>query len=206
MASAEDLTLAANFEIFFGDLKAVVRFFHYAETFLCDGRLLVAGQQDAEALRGSTADTSAKLMELRKPEPLGVFDDHQRSIRDIDADLDYGCRDKDVQFARDELLHYLVFVDAFHFAVQKADAPVWKDLVAKLLEHYRRGFQVEFFGFFDQRVHDIDLSAEADFALDTFVNAVSLILADHDRFYRRAAWREFVDDGNVEIAVNRHRE
>ena len=35
-------------------------------------------------------------MQLGKPEPLGMFDHHDRRLRNINADLDDRCRDKDL--------------------------------------------------------------------------------------------------------------
>ena len=91
MACAENLALAANLEVFFGDLKSVGRLLHYAEAFFGDGGAFVVGEQDAVALIGTTTDATTELVKLRKAKTLGVFDDHQRGVWHIDSDLDHRC-------------------------------------------------------------------------------------------------------------------
>jgi hypothetical protein len=40
----------------------------------------------------AAADAAAELVELREPEPVGLLDDHDRRVRDVDADLDHRRR------------------------------------------------------------------------------------------------------------------
>ena len=54
----------------------------------------------------SAADPAAELMELRQPESLGVFDDHDRGVWDVDADLDHGRRHEHVRGPGHEALHH----------------------------------------------------------------------------------------------------
>ena len=62
-------------------------------------------------------------MKLREAKTFGMFDDHQRRVRHVDADLDDGSRNQDIQLTRDnELLHDRSFVGGFHLAVQQTDA------------------------------------------------------------------------------------
>jgi hypothetical protein len=44
-------------------------------------------------------------MELREPETLGVLDDHERRVRHVDADLDHGGRNEQLDAAGLEVLH-----------------------------------------------------------------------------------------------------
>src|SRR5687768_18565226 len=129
-------------------------------------------------------------MELRKTKSFGVLNDHQRSIRDVDAYLDDRCRNKDVQFAGDELAHDLVFLCGLHLSVQKADTEPGEYFVAKLLIHFGRGLEVDLFGFLDQRVHDIHLTSALDLASDSAIYAVALILTNHDGLNRCPARRQ----------------
>ena len=55
--------------------------------------------RDEQAVRLLLAapDPPAKLVQLREPEPVRPLDDHDRRVRDVDADLDHGRRDEDVE-------------------------------------------------------------------------------------------------------------
>ena len=57
------------------------------------------GDQDAVALVGAAADASAQLVQLREAEALGVLDDHDGGVGNVDADFDDGGGDQDVDFA-----------------------------------------------------------------------------------------------------------
>ena len=57
-------------------------------------------------------------MELRKPEPFGVLDDHDRRLRNVDAHLDHGGGDHDLRFPALEALHRGVPLRAGHPAVR----------------------------------------------------------------------------------------
>ena len=45
-------------------------------------------------MRLAAADPAAQLVELGEAEALGVLDDHQRGVGDVDADLDHRRRDQ----------------------------------------------------------------------------------------------------------------
>src|SRR3989442_11697564 len=49
-----------------------------------------AREQDAVRLPRAAADAAAQLVQLREPEALGVLDQHDGGVRDVDADLDDG--------------------------------------------------------------------------------------------------------------------
>ena len=61
-------------------------------------------------------------MELRQPEAVGLLDDHDRRVRDVDADLDHRRRDEDVELARLELGHQLAPLGRPQPPVEEADA------------------------------------------------------------------------------------
>ena len=60
-------------------------------------------QQQAEAFRGTPADTPAQLVQLGEAEALGMFDDHHRRLRHIDADLHHRRRDQKARAAGGEI-------------------------------------------------------------------------------------------------------
>ena len=76
-------------------------------------------------------------MKLRKAKTLGVFDDHQRSVWNIDADLDDGGRDENVELAGDKFFHDLFFFGSFHFAVEQADGVLRKNSRSQVVVHDR---------------------------------------------------------------------
>lgn len=75
-------------QIFLGNHKAVVTFPQHPETRLggkAERRLV---QQHAVAGHRAAANPAPQLMQLGKPQPLGVFDDHQTGVGHIHAHFD----------------------------------------------------------------------------------------------------------------------
>ena len=72
--------------------------------------------------------------------------------------------------------------------MQQADLEVRKNLRPQVLVQDRRGFEVQFGGFFDQGIDDVGLAAEFDLAFDSAINACPLVFADDNGFDRRSAW------------------
>ena len=63
-------------------------------------RILI--QQDAVRLVRPAADAAAQLVQLRQTEPLRVLDQHDGSVRHVDADFDDRGRDEHVELAARE--------------------------------------------------------------------------------------------------------
>ena len=92
LARAHHLARPSNLKVALGHLKAVARLFHYRQTLARLGRSLMSREQDAEGLLVPAPDPPAKLVELRKAEPLGVLDYHHARVGHVDADLYHGSR------------------------------------------------------------------------------------------------------------------
>ncbi len=75
----------------------------------------------------AAADASAKLVELGEAEALGVLDDHDGGVGDVDADFDYGGGDEDLRFVFAEALHDFFFFVAGEAAVQEAELELGKN-------------------------------------------------------------------------------
>ena len=60
-------------------------------------------------------------MELGEAEPLGILDEHDARVGDIDADLDDGRAYQNIQFAVFESCHHCLFFRRFESAVQETD-------------------------------------------------------------------------------------
>src|SRR5216684_4319304 len=69
----------------------------------------------------AAADAPAKLVELGESEALGVLDDHDGGVGDVDADFDDGGGDEDLRFVFAEALHDFFFFVAPEAAVQEAE-------------------------------------------------------------------------------------
>ena len=80
--------------------------------------------RDEQAVRllRPAPDPAAELVELREAEAVGLLHDHDRRVRDVDADLDHGRRDEDVQLARLEARHHAPPLGRSQASVQAADA------------------------------------------------------------------------------------
>src|SRR5688572_6467095 len=90
-------------------MKAVIRIDQSADA-LASGFVELAGDKDAVALLRPPSYPAAQLMELRQTEPFGLLDEHDRGIWHIDANLDDGGRNKNVDFAFLECVHYPFFL------------------------------------------------------------------------------------------------
>ena len=124
LARAEQLAFAADLEIALGELEPVGRRHHRLEPLDRALGQLLPRPRDEQAVRllGAPADAAAQLVELREPEAVGLLDDHDRRVRDVDADLDHGRRDEDVELPRLEARHHRAAVARAQAPVQAADA------------------------------------------------------------------------------------
>ena len=121
LARAEHVALAAQAQILLGDAEAVLGL---AQDFDPRWRRLAERplvEQQAARAAGAAADPAAQLMQLREAEPLGVFDDHDRRLRHVDADLDHRRRDQHLRLAALEALHRRILVGPRHAAVHEPD-------------------------------------------------------------------------------------
>lgn len=81
----------------------------------------------------TASDAAAELVNLSHAETLGVVEDEEICIWDIDADLDDGGGDEYLEFAASEILHDCVLFLGAELAMDKADVfrakallPFWK--------------------------------------------------------------------------------
>ena len=108
-----------------------------------------------------SSDSAAKLVKLGQSEAVGVFDNHDRGIGNIDADLDHGGRDQHLHLARREALHHVGALRRLEAAVHQIDPRVGKG-TAQPLERIGRGAQIDLLRLLDQRIHDVRLLAPAE--------------------------------------------
>ena len=139
-------------------------------TELNEARARVVGQRELEdqparrAVR-SPADASAKLVQLREAESLGMLDDHDRRVRDVHAHLHDGRAHENVQLSRRKRRHHVFLRGRLHAAVQQADAILRKDVVREMIGHFGRRLEVQFRGLLDER---LDLSPAGSSSVGSF--------------------------------------
>ena len=84
----EEIPHAAKSQISTRNLKAVVGVDENPQALVS----LFTNVTEQYAVRrlGTSSDAAAQLMQLRETEPLGMFDQHHRRIRNVDTHLDDG--------------------------------------------------------------------------------------------------------------------
>jgi hypothetical protein len=200
LAGAEKFAGAAEEEIGFGDFETVGGAHHGFEAGTGFVGHAERGDEDAMGFLRAAADAPAKLVELGEAEALGVLDDHDGGVWDIDADFDDGSGNEDLCFVFAEALHDFFFFVAGEAAVQEAELELGKNFAREAFVFFHGGFQLEL-RFLDDGIDDVGLVAGGDFAAKRLPNAGEMLLGGHARDDRSAAGREFVEDGNVEVTV-----
>ena len=105
LARAEELARAADAQVGIGDREAV-RAWRASPRAAprCPRPLPRATSTQVPGLRAAP-DAPAQLVQLREAEALGVLDDHQRRVRDVDAHLDHRRRHEHLRLAGLEARH-----------------------------------------------------------------------------------------------------
>ena len=156
-------------------------------------------------MRGA-ADATAQLVQLGESEALGVFDDHDRRVRDVDADFDDRRRDEDVELPAREGVHDPIFVVRLHPAVQERDSIGREDVLLQVIGHFGGRPEIDLCRFLDERVDDVGLPAEIELLPHELVDLVPPRFGFGDRLDRLSARWHLPHHGDVEIAVGRERQ
>ena len=202
LGGAEEITRAAGFKVVLCHGEAVRRAAQKLQP-LPHGIVAVVGNQNAAGIRRAAPNAAAQLVQCRQAEPLGVLNDHDRGVGHVDADLDDRRRDKHIQLARLELLHHIVLFLRLHLAVQKPDAAVGQQCAGRLGVVGRHGLQVAHgLVFLDGRADDVHLMPRRDLFVQKAVHIPALFAGDKPCFDGLAAWRQLVQDGNIQVAVH----
>jgi hypothetical protein len=93
LAGAEKFAGAAELQIGFGDFETVGGAHHGFEAGAGFVGHTHGADEDAVGFLRTAADASAELMELGEAEALGMLDDHDGGVGDVDADFDDGGGD-----------------------------------------------------------------------------------------------------------------
>src|SRR5260370_532208 len=150
----------------------------------------------------TTADASAKPVELGEAEALGVLDDHDGGVGDVDANFDDGGGDEDLRFVFAEALHDCFFLVAGAAAVQEAELELGKNFAREALVFVDGGFELEL-RFFDDGIDDVGLMSGVDFAAERFANAGETLLGGPAGGDGGAGGGGPGGHGDVEVAIHR---
>src|SRR5271169_3860732 len=112
LARAEKLAGPSDLQVGFSDFEAIGGPHHSFQP----GARVVAqarwGDKNAMGLPGAAADASTQLVQLREAKAFGVLDDHDRGVRNVDADFDDCGGHENVDLIAAEFLHDLFFLYA----------------------------------------------------------------------------------------------
>ena len=103
-------------------------------------------------------------MQLGESEAVGLLDDHDRRVRDVDADLDHRRRHEHVELPRLELRHQLAPLGRSQAAVQEPDAVALELRAAEPVGLHLRRARDGRLRFLDQRADDVGLPALVEMA------------------------------------------
>ena len=209
----EEVTGSAQLKVLFGNFVAVVRLTQNFQTLFCRFALVV-GDENAPRFITASPDTTAQLMQLGQSEVFGVFDDHQRGSRHVDTDLNDGGRDKNGRLTRGEAVHDGILFRGLHFAVQKSDGNVGKNLLGKCFGISNGGFHRRtvilyrlaaesvrvLLRFVNGRADDVDLMSLLGLFSDKAVQTLAVGFVDGKGRYLLPSGRHFVEYRHFQIA------
>ena len=208
LPGADELPLAADLEVALGELEAVGRGDHRLEPLECRLRELVAVARHEEAVRLLRAppDAAAQLMELREAEPVGLLDDHDRRVGDVDPHLDHGRRHQHVELAARERSHGRSALRRLQPAVDAPDA-----IPAELVRPEPLGLVLGRAGerrlrALDERADHVRLTAVVEVPAETVVRLAAALLRHPGRDDRLPVRRRRGDLRDREVAVDGQRE
>ena len=118
-------------------------------------------------------------MQLREPEAVGLLHDHDRRVRDVDADLDHRRRDEHVELPRLELRHQLAPLGRPQPPVHEPDAVALQLAVAQPLRLALGRARDRRLRLLDQRADDVRLAAVVEVLAQAPVRLARAILVTH---------------------------
>ena len=102
----------------------------------------------------ASADAPEKLVKLSQTKPLGMFDDDDAGLRNIDPDLDNRRRHQQLCLAATKSLHGVVALGGFHLAMCKRDIDAGKGICQRRVAVLGGG-DVNFFRFLHKRTDPV---------------------------------------------------
>ena len=153
----------------------------------------------------AAAHPASQLMQLRQPEAFGIFDDHHRSIGNINSHFDdHGCGEK-IHRTFGKSLHDPLLFFLAHTAVNQSHISAGKHTLQLMIQRHCRRC-VHSLRVLDQRSHHIDLPPFFYLSAGEFVYFFSLAGSYRFRLHGFSARRKLVDCGNIQITEKNHRQ
>ncbi len=194
LARAEKFARTAQLEIFVRDFEAVGCRLHDLHTPL---RRVIFGVRDENAggFILPAPDSSSELVELREPEPLGVFYNHYHGVRHVYADLDDRRRDKQLRFALGKRLHNFFLVRALHLAVHQPNRVTAKIAALQFIGVFHGGgeFRVAL-TLVNERTDYIPLSPRVEVLFDIVICPLPQLRSDGISLNSLPAWRQLIEN------------
>src|SRR5581483_3374067 len=197
---------AAQFQVEFGDFETIIGADHCVQAALAIFGNFSSGHENAIGLCGSTADPAAKLVQLRQTESLSMFDYHDVCVGHIDANLDDGRGNQNLQIAFLEHPHDLFFEVGLHAAMQYSDPQVGKYFLTEFLVHLHRGLEFPLLILFNDGVNDIRLVSSRHLLSHKIPNVTGTIVRNSASNDRSPPRRQLVDDTDIQVTVERERQ
>ena len=122
LPSSEKFSRTPDLQVGFSNSKAVVSFLEDFQALSGDLSGSCRSKEKTIGLSGSAPHASSKLMELGESESLRVLDDHDGGVGDVDAHLDDGGRDEEVDLAAREVRHHGCLVLGGQASVEQPQA------------------------------------------------------------------------------------
>jgi hypothetical protein len=144
-------------------------------------------------------------VELCEPEAVGLLDDHDRRVRDVDADFDHRRRDENVQLPRLEPGHQVTTLVRPQTAVEEPHAVVAQLTFAEPLGLTLGGPSNTRLRFLDQRADDIRLPPAVEMLAQPLVGGARALLSHPGGLDRLPVRRRLRDLGHGEVAVDGQR-
>ena len=127
LLGSQDVAGATNFEVSQRDLESCAKLgrfldrFESRDRFLAQSALVVIKQIRVGAVV-TAPDSPAQLIKLRESEVMGLVDDDRIDVGDIDAGLDDGGADQDVELVFDEREHDAFELVLVHLSVADSES------------------------------------------------------------------------------------
>ena len=140
-------------------------------------------------------------MQLCQAELFGVFDQKNAGIRHVEADLDEGGCQQDLQRVGDKCGHRLVPLPALQAAMKQPDAERRQDAL-QVRQFLRHRFDASRSAFFDARINHISLPAFSELPANKRPHLRQCVGASKKRLDPPSARRQLVDDRDIQFAVD----
>ena len=142
-------------------------------------------------------------MELREPETVRMFNDHDGGIRYINPDFYHRGCDEDLDFVLTETVHDASAGFALHSAVHLCDFQIMEWAIFKMSSVLLNEFEVAVERFINRRENDVRLFTLSESFCNIVVNRLPLVFADDFGDDGSSSRWEFINGGDIKVAEHR---